>query len=376
MLASGKATCMMSTSPRKPRIIHRLNLMPDSMLEFKYSAWLALILLLVITGCSLHYDTGKELESEGRYEEASIEYHRAFVDDPDDLEIQEALQRVHRKVAEENLVRYREYLEKKQYHKAFSRLQSILRQNPEIGEAQEELKHWTRILLTGKIEFEFKTIGMNLRLAEKMELQVHLNSPSGELLRGEVSYENGIFSVEDLLYKTPREKLSEYTLNTIGLELHRKDSRGFTKEQFERFIYFRTLIPGSVEGRLNGIIESVKKVADQRSNLLQKPESELKDWFPPRLVRYQMLLDENQIRILSSEKRREFAPEVLYLNSTSGRAFIDFGVLELKRDENRKKWSIRRKTMVRNSDDYFTELSRNLALSRYFQYEQAYRYVN
>ena len=184
------------------------------MLEFKHSAWLALILLLVITGCSLHYDTGKELESEGRYEEASIEYHRAFVDDPDDLEIQEALQRVHRKVAEENLVRYREYLEKKQYHKAFSRLQSILRQNPEIGEAQEELKHWTRILLTGKIEFEFKTIGMNLRLAEKMELQVHLNSPSGELLRGEVSYENGIFSVEDLLYKTPREKLSEYTLNT------------------------------------------------------------------------------------------------------------------------------------------------------------------
>ena len=350
--------------------------MPDSMLEFKHSAWLALILLLVITGCSLHYDTGKELESEGRYEEASIEYHRAFVDDPDDLEIQEALQRVHRKVAEENLVRYREYLEKKQYHKAFSRLQSILRQNPEIGEAQEELKHWTRILLTGKIEFEFKTIGMNLRLAEKMELQVHLNSPSGELLRGEVSYENGIFSVEDLLYKTPREKLSEYTLNTIGLELHRKDSRGFTKEQFERFIYFRTLIPGSVEGRLNGIIESAKKVADHRSNLLEKPESELKDWFPPRLVRYQMLLDENQIRILSSEKRREFAPEVLYLNSTSGRAFIDFGVFELKRDENRKKWSIRRKTMVRNSDDYFTELSRNLALSRYFQYEQAYRYVN
>ena len=57
--------------------------MPDSMLEFKHSVWLALISLLVITGCSLHYDTGKELESEGRYEEASIEYHRAFVDDPD-----------------------------------------------------------------------------------------------------------------------------------------------------------------------------------------------------------------------------------------------------------------------------------------------------
>ena len=77
---------------------------------------------------------------------------------------------------------------------------------------------------------------MNLRLAEKMELQVHLNSPSGKLLRGEVSYENGIFIIEDLLYRTPREKLTEYTFNTIGLELHRKDSRGFTKEQFKLFM--------------------------------------------------------------------------------------------------------------------------------------------
>lgn len=327
-------------------------------------------------GCSRHYDLGQELESEGRFEEASIEYHHAFVKDPNDLEILEALERVNRKVAQENLQRYREFLKKKQYHKAFSRLQNSLRQDPEKKEAQEELKHWTRILLTGKVEFEFKSLGMNLRLAEKMELQVHLNSPSGKLLRGEVSYENGIFIIEDLLYQTPREKLTEYTFNTIGLELHRKDNRGFTKEKFERFIYFRTLVPGSVEGRLNGISESVKKVMDQRPSLYQRTGSDLQAWFPPRLVRYQMRLDQNQIQILSTEKHREFAPEVLYLNSGNGRAFVDFGVLELKRDEERRKWSIRRKIFFRYSDDYFPELSRNLALSRYFQYEQAYRFVH
>ena len=117
--------------------------MPDSMLEFKYSAWLALILFLMITGCSLHYDTGKELESEGRYDEASIEYHRAFVDDPDDLEIQEALQRVHRKVAEENLVRYREYLEKNQYHKEnMLSAELVLVNIKEMPQTHEGLRDW------------------------------------------------------------------------------------------------------------------------------------------------------------------------------------------------------------------------------------------
>ena len=367
----------MFTSPRRHPITLPSNLTTDLLVSgLKTINCLALFLVMTTVGCSFHYDQGLDLESEGRFEEASIEYHRAYVDDPNDLEIQEALVRVNRKVARDNFQRYKKFLQKKLYHKAFSRLQSILRQDQELKEAQEELKHWTKILLTGKINFEFKRLGMNLRLAEKMKLQVHLNSPSGELLRGEVSYESGIFIVEDLLYQTAREKLTEYTLNTIGLELHQKDSRGFTKEQFERFIYFRTLVPGSVEGRLNGISESVKKVMDQRPHLFQRTDSGLKAWFPPRLVRYQIRLDQNQIQILNSEKRREFAPEVLYLNSGGGRAFVDFGVLELKRDEERRKWSIRRKTYLLDSDDYFPELSRNLALSRYFQYEQAYRFVH
>ena len=115
---------------------------------------------------------------------------------------------------------------------------------------------------------------------------------------------------------------------------------------------------------------------DQRPSLYQRTGSDLQAWFPPRLVRYQMRLDQNQIQILSTEKHREFAPEILYLNPGKGRAFVDFGVLKLKRDEERRKWSIRRKIFFRDSDDYFPELSRNLALSRYFQYEQAYRFVH
>ena len=55
------------------------------------------------------------------------------------MEILEAVERVNRKVAKENLQRYREFLKKKQFHKAFSRLQSCLRQDPEIKEAQDEL---------------------------------------------------------------------------------------------------------------------------------------------------------------------------------------------------------------------------------------------
>ena len=72
-----------------------------------------LLCLILFAGCSFHFDQGRKLEAEERWEEAAIEYRRAYVDDPDDSEVQEALQRVNRKVARGNLERYREYLDKR-----------------------------------------------------------------------------------------------------------------------------------------------------------------------------------------------------------------------------------------------------------------------
>ncbi|MCH8883396.1 MAG: hypothetical protein IIA41_07855, partial [SAR324 cluster bacterium] len=44
----------------------------------------ALAALAASAGCSFHYAQGQALEAQERWEEASIEYRLAFVEDPDD----------------------------------------------------------------------------------------------------------------------------------------------------------------------------------------------------------------------------------------------------------------------------------------------------
>ena len=134
-------------------------------------------------------------------------------------------------------------------------------------------------------------------------------------------------------------------------------------------------MPGRVEGQLHRKISSKKKVSDHRQ-LLHGMESILNPWFPPRLVRYEIQLDQDRIRVVTAQKRREFAPDVLYLNNRGNRAFLDFGTLEMALNTKTRKWSILRKTYRNSSDVYFEDLLRNLALNRYFSYDQVYRFVN
>ena len=130
-----------------------------------------LLSLILLSGCSFHFDQGRKLEAEERWEESAIEYRRAYVDDPDDSEVQEALERVNRKVARGNIERYREYLEKREYRKAYARLENVLVQEPELENARSELEKWRSILLTGKVQMEFNRVGEKLRLAEKMRME-------------------------------------------------------------------------------------------------------------------------------------------------------------------------------------------------------------
>ena len=68
---------------------------------------LLLLLSLPLLGCSFAYDQGVRLEAEERWEEASISYREAVVANPGNSVYHEALQRVNRRVAHENLQRYR-----------------------------------------------------------------------------------------------------------------------------------------------------------------------------------------------------------------------------------------------------------------------------
>ena len=340
------------------------------------SIFLLFLIPCFILGCSFHYDQGLELEKQKRWAEAAIEYRLAAVDNPDDEHISEALKRMNIIVAQENFESYKQYLKKKEFHKAYRRLESALIQNPKLIEAREEMQHWWHLLITGKIELEFKRFSSNLRLAEEMFLLIRFNSPNGKLISGNISSETGIFFIEDVVYRAKAKQLAEYNINAIGLKIKRKSPLGYVHNEFKKFINFKELSPLEVRGKLNdNFLTNPKNVLDHRPILINKKKDPT-TWKPPSLVSYVLHFVDDKIKVISSSERSEFAPAVLYLNKSDKRANIDFGVSQLRMDSSGRKWSIRRKNYRTSEDDYYYRLSGNLSLNRYFYFDKVLRFIH
>lgn len=332
--------------------------------------------IVFFIGCSMHFRNGQELEEQERWEEAAIEYRLAYVDDPDDGEIQEALTRTNKKVAQENFERYQQYLASKEYRKAYSRLEAIGVQDPSLEEATLEQNHWMRILIAGKIEFQLDRLLTNIRLADQMQLQIMINSPTGKILTADISNETGIFFVEDVLYKKQLRDLPQYSIHMIGVKLTKKSTDQRTSHEFKRFINFQGLIPRPTTGTLKTITNpSTKTVLSHRPELVDSQMAEFDLWFPPRIIYYDLALNDTEIQI-NTEDRSDFMPFAFYLNSEQRRAFVDFGVSQLILNNKTRDWGIQKKLYRTKSDDYFYQFSRNLALYPYFFYKDGvYRYI-
>jgi len=324
--------------------------------------------------CSFHYDKGLQLEEEGRWEEAAIEYRIASLNNPDNLKISTALKRANLNVANENMQTYKRYLKKKQFRKAYPRLEAAISQNPQLSEARKEMKKWWHILITGKTEFEFNKLSSNLRLAEEMILQVKINTPTGDILTGNISSENGIFFIEDVIYKTDLMQLAEYTINSIGLKITRKSSIGFIQDEFKKFINFREISPVKVSGVVRREhLKEPQHVLKHRPSLITEREN-FESWYPKGLLTYELKFSKDSVKVISKSNRNEFAPSVLYINSLDRRVNLDFGVYRLKMDDSLRKWSILRKSFQRLEDDYYLVISTNLALNQYFFYDKVFRF--
>ena len=327
----------------------------------------------LLAGCSYHYDQGQELEAQGRWEEAAIEYRIAHVDDPDDPEIRAALQRANLKVAEDNFRRYQDYLKEQKFSKAYQRLEAGLSQNPHHPGFQVESPHWTRVLIAGRVHFEFQKLRGAFRLADEMKLQVQVNTPSGALLTAELINDTGLFFIEDLNYRQPPEFLTRYSLNSIGLRMKRRTTDGFLRRNYQRFINFRELAPLVVQGKLkNGSTET--RVIQDHSERLQEKSLLTAAWVPPRLLNYQLQLNGTSVQILGVP-RLEFAPELLYLHQMQQRAFVDFGTYRVELNPETERWGIIRES-VTPATDHLPLLARNLALNPYLFYNSAYRFTH
>ncbi len=335
-----------------------------------------LFVISLMIGCSYHFEDGQELEEKKRLEEAAIEYRLAFVEDPDDEKSRAALKRTNIQVSEKNFQRYLDYLSKKEFKKAYRRLEAAIIQNPSFAKAQAEQAHWLKVLISGKVKLQFDRLQANMRLANQMQLQIAINSPTGKTLTVDISNETGIFFVEDLLYKQTLKELPHYSINAIGLKLKRATPGQRTKEEFRKFINFRGLTLDQAAGSLQEEpTAAIQTVLAHRIQLLVPQSHPPAPWFPPRLIRYNLDFKGTEIRVASSE-RIDFMPDTLYLNQGQQRAFVDFGVYQLALDHESRLWSLQKERYLRKSDDYFYQFSQNLALYPYFFYRDGvYRYT-
>ncbi len=327
---------------------------------------------LLLAGCNLNYWEGQKRESQNRWEEAAIQYHLALIASPNDPDYQAAYTRARRQVARDNLDRYKKYLADKEFTKAYLRLVDASRQDPGLQEVQTELAKWTRVLIAGQVALDFSTPQAVTAVADEIRLAIRFNTPNpGEVLEAEIDVDSGIFFAENLLYDRPDELLTYYSINSIGLSLVQGKTRvkQFTNREFVRFINFRTPVlessPGPITLLFNGPLTSV---VEQRAAL--PPEHwDHPAWVPRPNPRYRMALQGNRILVSSPEGRSDFTPRFLYINKQDRRLLVDFGRYSVKLDDENRRWGLTRLPL--SLKDYFSVLSKNIALQPYFYYRDA-----
>ncbi len=329
--------------------------------------------LIFLSGCNYNYHTGVKLESQGRFEEANIEFHRAYTRSPGNETYQDAYRRTAQKTTEDLFDRYHQYLKEKKYAIAFRRLEQARTLSPNDSRIKIELKKWYRILVAGKVDLvQIKSLHNQIPLTDQILLTVRINTPNAlRRLEAHVNYQTGTFYVEDILYDPPQDLLMMYSLNSIGVKLI-NNSTG--SQKFKRFVDFKTPVLIEVRGDLTGNDQDLVSVSGLYPVKQLQQSNHSKFWYPSRGIRYALLLDKNVIRVTSSVEKIGFLPQILYINKRERRYFLDFGQLQLYQKKTGGIWSFRR--LVDEKREYLKNLQKNLLLNTYFFFrEGGYPYI-
>ncbi len=325
------------------------------------------LIILLLQACNYNYYRGVELEKQGRYEEANIEFHRAYTGSPGNTDYREAYQRTALKTTEDLLERYDKYVKEKKYLMAFRRLERANSLTPDHKRVKEELTKWYRVLLAGKLDLtEIRSMSNQIPLTDQIVLEIRFNTPNiTRRLEAPVDYASKIFSVEDVLYDPPQNLLMLYSINSIGVKLVNKTTR---RAQFKKFVDFKTPVLVDVQGKLTEGNNGLTPVARFYPPELVKSYANNPFWYPTTGVRYTLSLDGNKIHVNSSNNHIEFLPKILYINKEDKRFFLDFGHLELAQKKMGGLWTFRR--VVTKEREYLQQLEKNLILNPFFYFRE------
>ena len=342
-------------------------------------------LFLIPPSCNYNYHQGMKLEEEGRFEEANIEYHRAYTRSPNDKDFQEAHRRTSFATSDDLMKRYRKYLQEKKYDLAFRRLEQARVLTPREPDINGEMAKWYRILIAGRIDFKFQTLRNQVALSDKIALQVRINTFNPKRrLKADIDNQTHLFSVEDVLYDPPQNILMFYTLGAIGVNLansgrfagNAQGTSALAKSgsakffnRFQKFIDFRTPALVKIQGRLFIADNSPLQPVEQFYPIGSLRESNKEEYrYPSREIRYSLILGNDTIQVENSEEYIGFLPQILYMNRQNRRFFLDFGHLELYQAKVNGLWKFRR--IIPEDREYLKDLKKRLLLNPYFYFRE------
>jgi hypothetical protein len=323
--------------------------------------------LIGAQSCNYNYYRGMELEEFGRYEEANIEFHRAYTSSPDNEDYKTAYLRTSAKTTEDLLERYERYKQDKRYLMAFRRLEKANALSPKHPKVQAEMKKWYRILLAGKIDLvQIRSLRNQLPLTDQIILEIRFNTPNiTKRLEASIDYQSKTFSVEDVLYDPPQNLLMLYSINSIGVKLVDSMTR---RSQFKKFVDFRIPVLVDVQGDLTENQLDLTPVSEFYPFDLLAGKEQRQFWYPRAGTRFSLKLNKDRIIVNSSVKQTDFLPQMLYINKEDRRYFLDFGHLQLSQRKTSGIWTIRRN--VTEGREYLQELGKNLILNPYFYFRE------
>jgi len=335
---------------------------------------LLIVLSFVFCGCNYNYYRGLELEELGRYEEANIEFHRAYTSSPGNSDFRDAFKRTAIKTAEDLLERYEKYKKEKKDLVAFRMLEKANSLTPDHPTVQTELKKWYRILLAGKVDLlQIRSMSNQIPLSDRIILEIRFNTPNfTRRLEAPIDYQTRTFSIEDVLYDPPQNLLMLYSINSIGVKLV---NRATKRSRFKKFVDFKIPVLVDVKGALAYNQAELVSVEEYYPFQLLKSRENPSFWYPRPGTRYSLTLESDRISVNSSTNQTGFLPQILYINRADRRYFLDFGHLQLAQKKVGGLWTFRRN--LTEGREYLNELRNNLIFNPYFFFrEGGYPFVN
>lgn len=326
-----------------------------------------LLLIFAVASCNYNYYRGMKLEGEGRFEEANIEFHRAFTSSPNNEDYRDAYLRTAEKTTEDLLERYQRYVKEKKYLMAFRRLEKANALTPDHPTVKDEMKKWYRVLLAGKVDLtEIRSLANQIPLTDQIVLEIRFNTPNiTRRLEAPVDYQTKLFSVEDILYDPPQNLLMLYSINSVGVKLLDTRTR---RSQYKKFIDFRIPVLIDVQGELSSYGTDLTSVDQYYPFESWQISGNQSFWYPSKGIRYSLVLNNDKIEVDSSIRKTDFLPQILYINKKDRRYFLDFGHLQLAQKKKGGLWTFRR--LVSEDRNYLKELQKNLILNPYFYFRE------